>query len=164
MNRQDRLIAIFFVVLILGVVVSLSGCAALPMGMQPNTELSNDAEGAFLVLDTIDTLDTVTIAKHPKCWREADPLAAKIYGSDHPNPGRVVLTNVALMLAHTMVAAWLDDEVDKHVALDNATPGLDSVGPWYVGRIVFHTVSIIGSGAAVINNKSQGISPFGGGC
>lgn len=164
MNRQDKLIAIFFVVLILGAVISLSGCAALPLGMQPSNELSSDAEGAFLVLDTIDTLQTVDIAKHPQCWREADPVAAKIYGSDHPSAGKVIGINVALMLAHTMVASWLDDEVDKHLALDQATPGTDSVGPWYVGRIVFHTVSIVASGAAVINNKRLGISPFGGGC
>ena len=141
-----------------------SGCAALPMSMQPSDQTSAYAEGTFLALDTIDTLQTVTIAKHPKCWREADPVAAKLYGSDHPSAGKVIGINVLLMVAHTMVASWLDDEVDKHVALDNATPGLDSVGPWYVGRVVFHAVSIVGSGAAVMSNKAKGISPLGGGC
>lgn len=139
----------------------LGGCAVMPIPLNPQSEQqnSNYAEGAFLALDTIDTLQTINIAKHPKCWREADPFAAKMYGTDHPSVGEVVGVNLALMLVHTMVASWLDDEVAKH---DMANDG--SVGPWYVGRIVFHVVSIGASGAAVLNNKHLGISPLGGGC
>lgn len=162
--------AVFFgVACLLLATASISGCASfqaagrevLPvLEAQPIEQAtSNYAEGAFLVLDTVDTLQTINIAKHPNCWREADPFAAKIYGTDHPKVGEVIAINVALMLAHTMVAAWLDDEVAAH---DKANDG--SVGPWYVGRVVFHTVSILGSGAAVLNNKHLGISPWGGGC
>lgn len=148
------------VVVCLGLFV-MTGCAALPIPFSPQTQQQNSnwAEGTFIALDTIDTLQTVQIAKHPQCWREADPMAAKIYGTDHPSAGAVVGINFALMIAHTMVASWLDDEVAKH---DMANDG--SVGPWYVGRIAFHTVSILYSGAAVLHNKGLGISPLGGGC
>jgi hypothetical protein len=165
----QHIAVLFAVVALLLATAAISGCASfqaagrevLPvLEAQPIEQAtSNYAEGAFLVLDTTDTLQTINIAKHPKCWREADPWAAKIYGSDHPKVGVVIGVNVALMLAHTMAAAWLDDEVAKH---DAANDG--SVGPWYVGRVAFHAVSILGSGAAVANNFHLGISPWGGGC
>jgi hypothetical protein len=157
---------LFGVVALLAATAVISGCASfqaagremLPVleaePIEQNT--SNYAEGGFLVLDTIDTLQTVQIAKHPECFREADPLAAKMYGTDHPSVGEVMGVNVALMLVHTMAAAWLDDEVAKH---DAANDG--SVGPWYIGRVVFHAVSIIGSGAAVASNYHIGLTPFG---
>lgn len=164
--RLSYCAALIIVSVFLIITLLMSGCAVLPIPLNPQSEQqnSNYAEGAFLALDSIDTLQTINIAKHPKCWREADPWAAKMYGTDHPSVGEVVGVNLALMLVHTMVASWLDDEVAKHVAMDAATPGLDSVGPWYVGRIVFHMVSIGASGAAVLNNKHLGISPLGGGC
>lgn len=139
----------------------LSGCAALPAFMQPTNEISQDAESTWLALDAVDTLQTVQIAKHPNCWHEADGIAAKLYGGDHPSIGAVVGINVVLAAAHTMVAAWLDREVDKHMAADAATPGLDSVGPWYSARIVFHTVSLGGTGYAVMQNSFNGIRPWG---
>lgn len=161
--RNPRLpfCAALFIVAVLAMLVLLSGCASFPVPLNPQSEQQNSdyAEGAFLALDTIDTLQTINIAKHPNCWREADPFAAKIYGTDHPSVGKVIGINIALMLAHTMLASWLDDEVATH---ESANDG--SVGPWYVGRIVFHVVSIVGSGAAVLNNKHLGISPLGGGC
>lgn len=137
----------------------MQGCATLPMPLQPQNEQynSNMAEGAWLVLDGIDTLQTMHLKRDRNpttvvtCNREADPLAAKIYGSQYPSPSRVLLTNIALATVHTMVTSWLDDEVAKH---DQANDG--SVGPWYVGRIAWHTVSIAFSLRSVINNKRQG--------
>ena len=139
--------------------VFLGGCATLPMPLQPQNEQynSNMAEGAWLVLDAIDTAQTMHLKRDRNptavvtCNREADPLAVKIYGTQYPSPSRVLLTNIALATVHTMVTSWLDDEVAKH---DQANDG--SVGPWYVGRIAWHTVSIAFSLRSVINNKREG--------
>jgi hypothetical protein len=142
-----------FMLLILLICVACSGCAALPMPLQPANEQynSNMAEGGFLVLATVDTLQTSHIHRGTSCDHEADPLAAALYGSKYPKPGRVILTNLALMTVHTMVTSWLDDEVAKH---DQANDG--SVGPWYVGRVVWHGASLLIEGAAVVNNHSHG--------
>lgn len=139
--------------------VSLQGCATLPMPLQPQNEQynSNMAEGAWLALDAIDTAQTMHLRRdrNPqvvvKCNRESDPFAVKIYGTQYPSPSRVLLTNIALATVHTMVTSWLDDEVAKH---DQANDG--SVGPWYVGRIIWHAASIAYSAKAMYNNHLQG--------
>lgn len=142
-----------FMLLILLIAVLASGCAALPMPMQPADMQynSNYAEGGFIVLAAVDTAQTMHIRKGTSCDHEADPIAAALYGSKYPKPGRVLLTNLALITVHTMVTSWLDDEVAKH---DKANDG--SVGPWYVGRVVWHGASLLAEGSAVINNRSRG--------
>lgn len=128
----------------------LGGCAALPMPLQPQTqENSNYAEGAFIVLAAADTAQTMHIRRGTSCDHEADPIAAALYGSKYPKPGRVLLTNLALITVHTMVTSWLDDKVAEH-AHD------DSAGPWYVGRFGWHGLSLLLEGSAVINNRSRG--------
>lgn len=134
------------------ILFSVAGCAALPMPLQPQADNnSNYAEGGFLVLAAVDTAQTMHIRQGTSCDHEADPIAAALYGSKYPKPGRVLLTNLALITVHTMVASWLDDKVDQHMKLDDG-----SVGPWYVGRIAFHTVSLVVEASAVINNHSRG--------
>jgi hypothetical protein len=147
--KRESTLQVLAVALVV-VVLMLSACAALPVPLSPQNEQHNSdmAEGAWLVLDGIDTYQTMRF--DGKC-RETDPIAAHLYGSDYPKPGRVLATNLVLALGHTMVTSWLDDEVAKHEMLND-----DSVGPWYVGRIVWHVVSIVGTGAAVINNKHLG--------
>ena len=128
------------------------GCAALPMPLQPQADTnSNYAEGAFIVLAAVDTAQTMHIRQGTSCDHEADPIAAALYGSKYPKPGRVLLTNLALITVHTMVASWLDEKVDQHMKADDG-----SVGPWYVGRVAFHTVSLALEASAVINNRSRG--------
>jgi hypothetical protein len=142
-----------FMLLILLIAVLASGCAALPMPMQPaNMQYnSNMAEGGFIVLAVVDTAQTMHIRKGTSCDHEADPIAAVLYGSKYPKPGRVLLTNLALITVHTMVTSWLDDKVAEHDALHDG-----SVGPWYVGRVVWHGASLLAEGSAVINNKARG--------
>lgn len=138
------------VTILLALTAVLGGCAALPMPLQPATEnTSNAAEGAFLVLATVDTVQTMHIRKGTSCDHEADPVAAALYGGRYPKPGRVLLTNLALMTVHTMVASWLDDEVESHKTADSA-------GLWYTGRVAFHVVSIVAEGSAVASNASRG--------
>lgn len=146
-------------IIVLVTLLCLYGCAALPMPFQPANEQynSNVAEGSWLVLDGVDTLQTMhlTEVRNPTgpepCNHEDDPLAAAIYGGRYPSPHRVLLTNIALATVHTMVTSWLDDEVAKHDTLNDG-----SVGPWYVGRVAWHAVSLAYSGAAVINNSKHG--------
>lgn len=127
------------------------------MWMQPTDETSSRAEGAWLVLDAVDTAQTIQLAKHPTCYRETDRAAVWLYGDEHPSPARVALTNVVLALGHTMVTAWLDDEVDAHRNTNN-------YGPWVVTRVVWHAVSLGASGAAVINNFGKGLTPTSARC
>lgn len=147
--RPQFLIALCAAILLM----DIAGCAALPMPLQPANQQynSNMAEGGFLVLSTVDTLQTTHIRKGTSCDHEADPIAAALYGSKYPKPGRVIVTNLLLMTVHTMITSWLDDEVAKH---DQANDG--SVGPWYVGRVAWHGASLLVEGAAVINNRSHG--------
>lgn len=133
----------------------------LPIPFQPANEQynSNMAEGAWLVADGADTVQTMHLKEvrnvpantRVTCNREADPLAAKLYGSQYPSPSRVLITNILLATAHTMVTSWLDDEVAKHDQLDDG-----SVGPWYVGRVAWHAVSLAYTVGSVLNNMKQG--------
>lgn len=144
LGRDSLKVAVIFIGL--AIMAALGGCAALPMPFQPVAQdNSNKAEGAWLVLDAVDTLQTVQIAKHHNCFRESDPLAAWIYGSKYPNAGRVVLTNIVLATAHTMVTSWLDDKV-----------ATGSIG-WYRARVAWHTGSLLYSGVAVAHNMQQGL-------
>ena len=144
---------LFAVCALLLATASISGCAVMPIPFNPQNEQqnSNTAEGAWLVLEATDTYQTMHIRKGTGCDHEADPLAAAIYGSKYPKPGRVLATNLVLALGHTMVTSWLDDEVARHEMLND-----DSVGPWYVGRVVWHAASILLTGASVVNNKHLG--------
>lgn len=146
------------VVLVLVLVLfSLQGCAVLPMPFQPQNEQynSNMAEGAWLVLDAIDTAQTMHLhrERNPStvvmCNSEHDPWAVKVYGTKYPSASHVLLTNLALATVHTMVTSWLDDQVAKH-----ANDG--EAGPWYYGRVVWHAVSLAYSARAVYNNHLQG--------
>lgn len=152
-ENLETLAVLGCVLLILAATFSVSGCAVLPVPLSPENEQynSNTAEGTWLVLDAVDTYQTMHIRKGTSCDHEADPFAAMLYGSKYPSPGRVLGTNLVLALGHTMVTSWLDDEVAKHEMLND-----DSVGPWYVGRIVWHVTSIIATGSSVINNKHLG--------
>lgn len=150
---------IAFMLTLIVVLLSLQGCAMLPLPLQPANEQynSNAAEGAWIVLDGIDTAQTMHLRRERnppqivRCDREADPLAIKVYGTQYPSASHVLLTNIALATVHTMITSWLDDEVAKH---DQANDG--SVGPWYYGRVVWHVTSIAFSLHAVINNRNQG--------
>jgi hypothetical protein len=156
LESPRRLFVVWFVVtVLLALTACLGGCAALPMPLQPQTDNnSNIAEGTFIVLASVDTVQTMHIRKGTSCDHEADPIAAALYGSKYPKPGRVLLTNLALITVHTMIASWLDDKVAEHAALDDG-----SVGPWYVGRLTFHAVSIVAEGSSVISNHSRGCKP-----
>lgn len=158
-----RMVGCVFIYLI--AVFALGGCAALPNAVQPRTEGSQGAEGAWQILDTVDTLQTVQIARHPLCYREADPLARLVYGGAHPGAARVVVSNLVLMGAHAYVSTWLDDRVADEDAR-HPDADLDDSGwrPWYVARIVWHATSLIATTGSVANNFSRGLTPTHASC
>jgi hypothetical protein len=156
MSRAHAALAGALIAAILMVV--LGGCAALPMPFQPTNTLgfdSSTAEGAFIVSDMVDTLQTMHLReeRNPqtqvKCNHEADPIAAALYGGQYPSKNRVLITNVLLLTAHTMVASWLDDRVAAESTKSDA-------GLWYIGRLTFHAISIGYSTGSVLNNIKQG--------
>src|SRR5271170_3007539 len=67
----------------------LPGCAMLPIPFQPANDQynSNMAEGAWLVIDGVDTAQTMHLKeiRNPTtrvtCNHEGDPFAVKVYGS-----------------------------------------------------------------------------------
>lgn len=138
---------------IVGLAISMAGCAALPMPFQPVNEQdnSNTAEGTWLVLDGVDTAYTMHLKKGTSCDHEGDPAAAFVYGSQNPPPARVFAINLGLALGHTMVTSWLDDKVAEADAKDDG-----SVGVWYVGRIAWHTASIAYSFIGARKGYQQG--------
>jgi hypothetical protein len=142
------------IALLLG--LSLSGCSTLELVAPYQNETTRNVERTWLVLHAIDTAQTVTIARSPNCLREADPMAVKIYGSDHPSEGRVIATNVLLGYAHYRIGGWIDKKTEESI-LD---PKSEHSGVWKATRIAWHGIAILYSGMAVSNNMSLGIKPF----
>lgn len=136
---------------------AMTGCAAFPTF--PTNDGSRAAETAWLALDAIDTAQTVQFTRHPACYHEADPFAARLYGSSTPPPGRVLAVNTVLALVHPAVSRWFDDHAEAAYEADD-----DTVGLWYVGRGLWHLISIAASAKSVANNFGHGITPFGARC
>jgi hypothetical protein len=157
MTLRLRFVVALFLALVL---FGLCGCASIaPIGMFPREQGTRAAEGVWLSLHTVDTLQTVQIARNPQCFYEADPLAVGIYGSQHPNESRVLLTNVVLGAIHPVVSRWFDEHVEQSYNDDTETANL-----WAMGRIGWHAISIIGTGVSVANNFRRGIGPFSTRC
>jgi hypothetical protein len=145
------------VVALIAIMLFMHGCAALPMPFQPRDMAynSNLAEGSFVALNAVDTAQTMHFRAGTPCAYEADPLARFVYGSRTPPPGRVLLVNAALVTVHTMIASWLDDRVAEEDRLYESEDRY-GLGPWYGLRFVFHAVSLVAEGSAVVNNFNRG--------
>jgi hypothetical protein len=143
--------------LALALLLAVTGCETIPTAPAGFTNpTTRRAEYAWLALDVVDTMQTVTIARSPDCLYEADPLARMLYGSAHPSVGRVLGVNAAMAGAHYQLGAWLDRNTERALSdEDNSNAGL-----WYVGRAAFYGLSFLGSGTAVIGNVQLGIKPL----
>lgn len=124
--------------------------------MFPREQSSQVLEVTWQALNTVDTMQTIQIAKYPQCFYEGNPIAADIYGTEHPSEKRVMITNVVLALAHSAVSRWLDDRVDA------ASP--EHFEDWRATRRFWHTMSIIGTTAAVANNFNNHVRPTSARC
>ncbi len=133
--------------------LTLSGCALV--APYENTAVRN-TEYTWLGIHAIDTAQTITIARSPTCLREANPAAARIYGSDYPDQGRVLATNILLGYAHYRIGGWIDQRTEAAL-LD---PDNNSASGWYLFRGVWHGLAIIGTGYAVLHNAQANVGPF----
>lgn len=128
--------------------LALSGCALVT----PYTnDTTRNVEYTWLAMDAVDTAQTVRIARNPSCLREANPLAASVYGGDHPTPGRVIATNAVLAYAHYEIGAWIDKRTEA-AAID---PDDTSYNGWYLFRSAWHGFALIGTGYAVLHNATS---------
>lgn len=128
-----------------------TGCSSLRF----QNDSTRTAELSWQAIHAIDTAQTVTIARSAPCLYEANPLAAAIYGSEHPSVRRVLATNAAMASLHWAVGSWLDRRTERALQRESG-----SVGAWYVLRGAYYLLSILGSGAAVAGNVQLGVRPL----
>ncbi len=136
--------------------LTLTGCEALSLVAPYENKAVRNTEYTWLAMHAIDTAQTVTIARSPSCLREANPVAASIYGSDHPSESRVILTNIALGYAHYRIGGWIDYKTEQ-AAID---PDDTSYGGWYLFRAAWHGFALIGTGYAVLHNAQARVGPM----
>lgn len=120
--------------------LGLGGCAITPTA---------SSEIAWQALNVVDTGQTVTIARNPDKWREADPVTGTLIGS-HPSERSVMYTMAGYALVHIAITAWLDHEAQRH-------PGTlwgPSLAAWQSG-------TILDKGYDVASNARFGIKPWG---
>ena len=148
----------------LAVSVALSGCAGLG-GFA--TQGGRNAQLVASGLIVVDTLQTITIARNPDCLREANGLAAKIIGGEHPDEKLVVGVNGLMLIGHWLFGSWLDRKNAKReeetVYRLNARGKLegDRVNGWKLAQGAYLSGVIGGHGMAVIGNVSEGIGLAG---
>jgi hypothetical protein len=136
--------SIVLALIVFTLLLTLGGCATV----YPNRGTAT-AEAAWQTLAAVDTMQTVTIARSPKCLYEANGMAADIYGSEHPSESRVLATNAALATLHFYVGGWIDRHVED-----------DGSWGWKVLKYSFYGVSFAYSGQAVVHNARMGIEPM----
>jgi len=144
------------IALILAACAALGGCDALRLVAPYESDTMRNTERVWLGMHAIDTAQTVTIARSPMCLREANPAAAWLYGSDHPDAGRVIATNVILGYAHYRIGGW----IDKRTEQAGSDPDDDSYSGWYLFRAAWHGFALLGTGYAVLHNAQARVGPF----
>jgi hypothetical protein len=121
-------------------VLALAGCANLSPAMR--------SEIAWQAMNAVDTGQTVTIARQPAAFHEADPLTSRIVG-EHPREGSVYGVMLGYAVLHAGVSLWLD----------RMDPG---AGGWHKANIAWHAISIGSKGAVVVHNFAIGLTPWEG--
>jgi len=156
---HERYYYIGAILAVLLIQLLLPGCAMLPMPLQPSERSSQYQEAVWQALDTVDTAQTVQIARHPVCYFEGDPLARLMYGGPHPSESKVIAVNALMAGVHSFVSSWLDVQVARE-----SVEHPDSMRAWKIARQTWYVVSFVYSGAAVARNFREGIRPSGTRC
>lgn len=134
----------------------LCGCASFENSTNRNIQIG------LTGLMAVDTAQTVQIAKNPDCLYEANPIAAKLFGSEHPSPERVIGTNIIVIAAHWMLGGFLDRKANAPINLDvDALEDIKSRNRWKAAQRTYQIATFVGHGGAVANNFNHGISPTG---
>jgi hypothetical protein len=141
-----------------------AGCTTTPdrqSAFDFATPAARNTQLALTGLIALDTAQTVTIARSAECLYEANPIAAAVFGSEHPSTQRVLVTNAVYLTGHWLLGAYLDRKARQPVDLSiTAQQDVSRKSRWRVMQRVYQALSFIGHGAAVINNQARGIRPF----
>lgn len=149
--------------LVIGVALGSCGCATT--APDDRTALSFASKGArnaqlgLSALMLVDTAQTVTIARNPDCLSEGNQIAAAIFGTEHPSPSRVLITNAVYIAAHWALGAFLDRKAET-IDFDDLENDHARRQRWKLARNVYQVATGFGHGFAVTNNHSIGIKPF----
>ena len=84
--------------------LALQGCAAIG---NMSTE-----EKAWQAMNIIDGMQTMNIARNPKCFYERDSISRSIIG-DHPSEAEAAALMVGYGVAHYYVSRLLEDNAPK---------------------------------------------------
>jgi hypothetical protein len=129
---------------ILIVVIFLSGCAGLQT-VRGGPEL----EGTWQLVNALDYSQTVTIAREPDHYFEADPTTYLVIGR-HPSEQGVEAYWAAFSMLHFLVSSWLAREAHTH-----------SNRIWTWAFYTWEAGSLGLSGRAVVDNHAIGLTLFG---
>lgn len=138
----------------------MSGCASAdgPRAFQFATA---EARNTQVALTGLMALDTAQTASFGDCFREANPLAVAVYGTDRPSPKQVLITNTVYIAAHWAAASYLDRKAEAPIDLSlTAEQDMARRSRWRFMRGLYQFLTAFGHGAAVINNQLAGIRPF----
>lgn len=117
----------------------LGGCVSTP-AMQ--------REIAWQTLNVVDTGQTVTIARNPGAFYEANPALTTFVGA-HPTEKQVYVGMAAYALAHAAVSYWLDEK----------DPG---AGGWHMASVLWGYGTLTEKGLWIRHNVDNGIKPWAG--
>lgn len=118
----------------------MAGCALSPEAR--NTEI------AYQALNVIDTGQTISTARNPNVYSEADPITRSIIGA-HPTTAHVYEAMAAIAILHAGVTFWLD----SHDQGD---------GPWHTASLLWQAISLTDKAVIVIRNATLPIGLWDG--
>jgi hypothetical protein len=121
--------------------LSLGACASMSDG-------ARDREIAWQALNVVDTGQTVSIARNPWDYHEANP-ALDTFTGPHPTEKSVYVTMACYAVAHAAVSYWLDSR-------DTGSGG------WHVANLVWGYGSLAEKGLWIEHNFKNGITPWEG--
>ncbi len=113
------------------VLVSLQGCAAYN-NMSPS-------EKAWQALNVVDAMQTLDVARNPRCYKEGNALTSAVIG-EHPSEAEVVGFMVAGAVVHYQISRYMERK-DAPMWLQKG----------------FKYVSLGGKAITVGNNYSRGL-------
>jgi hypothetical protein len=140
----------------------MSGCVSTSVdGPRAFEFATTEARNTQVALTGLMALDTAQTASFGNCFREANPLAVAVYGTDRPSPKQVLITNTVYIAAHWAAASYLDRKAEAPIDLSlTAEQDMARRGRWRFMRGLYQFLTAFGHGAAVINNQLEGIRPF----
>jgi hypothetical protein len=125
--------------LALSLAATLAGCATVSPG-------TIATEATWQALNVVDTGQTVTIARNPERFQEAEGVTRALTGA-HPSTGRVYAVMGAYAVLHAGVTLAIEEENPGH-------------GPWAVASVLWQALTLGEKTRCVVDNFHYGIDPW----